>query len=212
MTLGLVIASALAVFGIRTWEQPRYEVLLREQRQEIRRYEPYLVATVVVDGQFEQAQDAAFRILADYIFGANRSGTAIPMTAPVIQAPAKSERLAMTPPVFWRTEGAAWSMAFVLPSRYNHDTVPRPTDPRIELQEVPGEVVAAVRFSGRADRETLTRLDGALRSWIHARTCYEPVGDSRFAGYDPPFTIPFLRRNELLIPVVSEAPTRPPAS
>jgi hypothetical protein len=207
----LVIASALAVFGIRTWEQPRYEVLLREQRQEIRRYEPYLVATVVVDGQFEQAQDAAFRILADYIFGANGSGTAIAMTAPVIQAPAKGERLAMTAPVFWRAEGAAWSMAFVLPSRNNPDTVPRPTDPRIELQEVPAEVVAAVRFSGRADRETLTRLDGELRSWIRARTCYEPVGDSRFAAYDPPFTIPFLRRNELLIPVVPEAPTRPPA-
>jgi hypothetical protein len=194
------------VFGIRSgYEQP-YEV--REslgEGLEIRRYGPRLAAEVEVEAADEEAgREAAFRILAAYIFGKNRAREDISMTAPVeIQEP--STQVAMTAPVEMSTSEDRLAMRFFMPSRFTRETLPEPVDPRVRLVHVPGETLAALRFTGTgrpgavASRsvELLRRLDGSR---------WQARGEPASFFYDPPWTIPFLRRNEVAVRVEEMAP------
>jgi hypothetical protein len=193
-------------------EEPAYEVLERDDRIELRAYAPLVVAETVVDGDLSTATNRGFRAIAAYIFGANRSvrgtGTSekIEMTAPVVVEPA-SQRIAMTAPVTVEPQasdtiaGAArWRVQFVMPKEYRLDTLPRPDDPTVTLREVPGVRRAVLRFSGLAGEDKVSGLTTELRAWIGARRLTE-VGAPQLARYDPPWTLPFLRRNEVMIEV-----------
>lgn len=200
----LAFGSGCSFLGIRTEEQPRYEVLAREGRYEVRRYAPYLTATVVTRGSFRETQGQSFRVLAGYIFGKNQASARIPMTAPVAMEP-RSEKIAMTAPVQMQEAGAgAWAMTFALPSRYTLETAPKPLDPRIVLREVPAGTVAAARYTWGFSEDRARRHEAGLRAWLAAQGAYEPDGEARISGYDPPWTLPFLRRNEVMIPVRSK--------
>jgi hypothetical protein len=204
-SLALVLSSGCSVVGIRTEEQPRYDVLEKQGRHEIRRYSPYLTASVVTQGSFQGTQGESFRALAGYIFGKNRAARPLGMAAPVLQQPGP-ERIPMAAPVLMREAGArAWAMSFVIPSKYTLDTVPRPLDPRIELREVPGELLAVARYTWSFSEARAQRFEAELRGWLSANGMYEPAGEARVGGYDPPWTLPFLRRNEVLIPVRAKA-------
>ena len=165
---------------------------------EVRRYGPRLVAEVTVDGSDERAaRSEAFRLLAGYIFGGNRGKVDVAMTSPVAVARGK-QQIAMTSPVETAAAGDRLTMRFFLPSRLTLDTAPQPDDPRVRLRVVPGETLAVLRFSGFADdtgarrAELLRALDGSP---------WRPTGDVTAMFYDPPWTIPFLRRNEVAVPV-----------
>lgn len=199
--LALVLGSGCSMLGIRTEEQPRYEVLAREGRFEVRRYAPYLSATVVTPGTFRGTQRESFRALAGYIFGKNQASARIPMTAPVAMEP-KAEKIPMTAPVLMQESGAgAWAMTFALPSRYTLETAPKPLDSRVVLREVPSETVATARYTWSFSEARARRHEAGLRAWLTAQGAYKPLGEARISGYDPPWTIPFLRRNEVMIPV-----------
>ncbi|HEX2726531.1 MAG TPA: heme-binding protein [Beijerinckiaceae bacterium] len=203
----LALESALAVFGIRSiYEQPRYEVVASVGNVEIRRYAPRLGAEVSVVADIpEKGRNEAFRILADYIFGQNREGAEIPMTTPVATgAPAaarpRGREIAMTAPVETAGTPDGVIMRFFLPTTVTRDNAPVPNDARVKIVEVPEETIAALTFSGRGTEEALAdnkrELLGALASspWHAAEEPYALF-------YDPPFTLPFLRRNEVAVRV-----------
>ena len=195
----LLLASAPAM----AIEQPRFAVEDRDGAFELRRYAPYLVAeTRVVGARFEEAGNVAFRRLFRYISGQNEAQQKIAMTAPVTQAP--SEKIAMTAPVAQVADADGYRVAFVVPAKYTRETVPRPLDPSIEIREVPGQLVAAWRYTGRWTAANYRENEAFLRARMQARSLVA-AGPPVLARYDPPFMPAFLRRNEILIPVQARA-------
>lgn len=174
----LALESVASVFGLRPYEAPRYEVLESARQVEVRRYVPRVAAEASVHG--EDAGDEAFRALFGYISG--------------------DEKIAMTTPVATRAEGDALRMQFFLPRRYAGADAPRPRDPRIRIVELPEETLAVLRFSGRARPEEIERQEERLLEAL-ASSSWKTAGEPVVFVYDPPFTIPFLRRNEVAVRV-----------
>lgn len=205
VVVSTLLTGACSVIGIRSGtEQPSYTVVeTLADDIEIRRYAARLAADVIVGGEEAEARTAGFRILAAYIFGDNRSGPPIAMTAPVAQATETSETIAMTAPV---TQVAAdegrWRVRFFMPSAYTVDTLPVPTDPAIRIVEVPPTEVAVLRFSGSRRPSAVHRASERLSEAL-AGTRWRPVGAPEALFYDPPWTLPFLRRNEVAIAVTA---------
>ena len=182
-------------------EQQEYRVVESLGDVELREYAPWVVAEVVVAGSADAAANAAFRPLFSYISGANREATPLAMTAPVLQE-ASGQRLAMTAPVLQEAAGPAeWAVSFVLPGSRPLEDYPVPTDPRVCLRALPGQLAAALRWSGRWTTANVTRRTEELRRRI-AEAGWQEAGDARWARFDPPWKPPFARRNEIVIPVV----------
>ena len=205
----VVLVSGCSVFGIRSgYEQPPYTVLERvEETVEIRRYNSRLAAEVTVEaGDAEVGRDEAFRLLFDYISGANQGQSKVAMTAPV-EVGAEAEKIAMTAPVETAAaEDGRYTMRFFLPSAYTSATAPQPTDPSVRIVELPAATVAVRRFSGSWDAEQLERRQAELlRALEESR--WRPTGKPTSLFYDPPWTLSFLRRNEAAVPVARAAKT-----
>ncbi|MFF5171507.1 SOUL family heme-binding protein [Micromonospora sp. NPDC000089] len=184
-------------------EQQPYRVVARHPGFELRRYPAYLVAELRMTGDLVGAGNEAFRPLASYISGANRSRRRVAMTAPVVQEPAGPETIAMTAPVV-QEEGdrpGSWLVRFVLPAALTAATAPEPTDPRITVRECPGELAAAMRFSGRWSEKAFGERATALGRAV-TDAGLQPAGAIRYARFDPPWKPWFLRRNEVVLPVV----------
>lgn len=195
---GLFLSAACSVVGARSTEEPAYAVIARGEGFEVRRYGPRLAAEVVVAGDPVSARNAGFRPLADYIFGANRAREPIGMTAPVAQG--AGERIGMTAPVAQTTGQGGWAIRFFMPARYTRETLPEPIDARVRIVELPDALFAVRRFAGttgarEVEAET-QRLFEALRG-----SAWRPAGEPEAWFFDPPWTIPALRRNEVAIPV-----------
>ncbi len=203
MTMTQLFESALAVFGIRTAEEPAYEVVDRLGDVEIRRYGPRFAAETTVADDNNNAINQAFFILAGYIFGGNARKQDIAMTAPV--ALEGGQKIAMTAPVTMEGEAAAGlTMRFFLPADISQANAPEPTDQRVRLVTVPEETIAAFRFSGSYSEASLAvRKQDLLAALKGSR--WSEAGQAFTQLYDPPFTIPFLRRNEVAVRV---APTQ----
>lgn len=206
-TAGLVLAMVLGG-GVTAMaiEEADYRVVSGDGEFEIRAYEPQLLAETEVSGvDFEAASNVAFRRLFRYISGDNQQRRKVDMTAPVTQQP-EPGKIAMTAPVTQQgvSGGAAWRVAFLVPSEYTIDTVPQPTDPAVTLRPVPARTLAAVRFSGTWSERRFSDREAALRQWLEERGM-EPTGPAIVARYDPPFKPWFLRRNEILLPVAPAA-------
>jgi len=206
--LPVIILVALAVLAgdpAVANEQPLYDVVQRYEGFELRRYAPYNVAEAQVTGDFEAVGTEAFRILAGYIFGNNEGSKKIAMTAPVNQAPATGagERIAMTAPVSQSAQADApgtYTFTFMMPSSYTLETLPRPTDPRIRLRRIDGRLMAARTYSGTWSVARYREHEAALLQALQAAGLH-PVGLPVFARYNSPFTLWFLRRNEVLVEV-----------
>jgi hypothetical protein len=192
-----------SVFGIRTgYEQPSYQVIDKlTPTIEIRRYGERLAAETTVDTRDTEAgANAAFRILAAYIFGANRAQETVAMTAPV-EVRAASTSVAMTAPVETVQAGdAQLVMRFFLPSELTLATAPEPTDTRVRLVVLPETTVAALCFSG-SSRMAQTAVHRQVLLRALEASPWQPIGVPTSLVYDPPWTIPFLRRNEVAVAV-----------
>lgn len=185
------VESALSVVGIRsTYEQPAYEVAERLERGvEIRRYAPRVVVETDMDGPGDAK---AFQRLFRYITGANHGGDRVAMTMPV----ETGTRIAMTVPV----EQGVGVMRFFLPDAVAKAGPPEPGDPAVRIAHLPAQTFAALRFSGNVDAEAREACKAALMQ-VLAKTGRMPTGPATFLSYDPPFAIPFLKRNEVAVPV-----------
>lgn len=194
-------------------KEPKYTVLEKKDGYEIREYAPYIEARVTVSGTYREAMSSGFRILAGYIFGDNTTNQSISMTTPVTER--QSESIAMTAPVTVRqsesiamtapvsetvTENNDRVVAFVMPEEYTLNTLPTPNDKRIEIVEVQAHKSAVVRYSGYNNPEKVVKMKARLLEYLK-RDGVIVVGTPRGAGYNPPSTPPFMRRNEVLVDV-----------
>lgn len=198
-----LLVAGCSVFGGRAAPEPGYETLVSEPPFEIRRYEPMVLARTVVDAPYDEATSEGFSRLFDYISGENRGAREIAMTAPVIaeaQGEREGEEIAMTAPVLAEKEAEGWAVAFVLPGDYTAETAPEPTDEGIEIVSVPARRVAVARYSGFFSRSNAEEARRDLLGWLEARG-EAPAGRWAAAGYNPPWTLPPLRRNEVMIPL-----------
>ena len=175
--------------------EPPFTIVFAQEPFEIRDYGPMLVAETRVPGERDAAVNAGFRILASYIFGANKPGAKIAMAAPVTQD--KGVSIAMTAPVTQEGDDSGWRVRFIMPQDYTRANLPAPTDARIAIMEVPARRKAAIRFSGLRTNANLAARQAELAEFIASRKL-KPVGAPIYAYYDPPWTLPFLRRNEIL--------------
>lgn len=192
--------AGCSLFGKGSEEQPRYKVVHKEDNKEIRQYESYIVAKTTISGSFKEAQSEGFKILAGYIFGKNKSQQKIAMTAPVIQSE-ESQKISMTAPVIIAPSSvkSSWTMTFSMPSQYTQETLPLPDDKRIVIETIPARYVAALTFTGFWGEEKNEKKTQELKVWLKSYSDFLEASEGMFAGYNPPWTLPFLRRNEMLI-------------
>lgn len=183
-------------------EQQKYDVVSEYDGWEVRCYPAHLVAEVNVRGSFDDAVNRAFRMLAAFIFGDNIGKEKVAMTAPVVQEPL-SEKIAMTAPVVHESKGQEHVVAFVMPAQYTLETLPEPTDNNIRIREVPEEMAAVRQFSGRSTETQFAGQLGGLLSRVEELQTWKVNGTPRYARFDPPWKPWFLRRNEVIVPVVT---------
>jgi hypothetical protein len=169
-------------------ETLEYRVIKKQKNIEIRQYSSYIKASVTFATK-EEYDRLAFKTLANYIFGEN-----IKMTTPVLEG----ENIGMTSPVIMETSKSSWTMAFTMPSRYTMDTLPLPKNKNIKIYEVPENLMATFRYSGFRTEAKFKKYEAKLKNWLESNESYI-LGKSLSAGYNPPWTLPFFRRNEVLI-------------
>jgi len=188
-------------------EEAEYTVVIKEGDFEIRDYAPHVLAETIVEGDFDEAGNKAFRRLFQYISGNNEAQDKVAMTAPVSQE-AKGEKISMTVPVGQQQVGRRWTVSFMMPASYTLETLPRPLDPEVTLRLVPARRLAAVRYSGLWSEKGYVQNKAALESWIKQRG-QTPVGEPIWARYNAPFSLWFMRRNEVLIEIAPAANGNP---
>lgn len=189
-------------------EEPEYTLLAQTGDFELRRYDEQLVAQTWVSGDQSAASRAGFKVLADYIFGNNTAPTGgsskISMTAPVTMQPnsndggSESQKIAMTAPVSMQQDEGKWRVQFTMPSKYTMQTLPKPNNPDVEIVEVPEQTYGVIKFSGFTGSEKVDKKTQELQNWMQSKNL-TPTGDPELARYDEPWTLPFLRRNEVMI-------------
>jgi SOUL heme-binding protein len=201
--LAVVLLSA-ALWGpiVSNVEHPKYALVESSGNIEIRDYAPMIAAEAEVKGERKEAISKGFRIIADYIFGNNSAAQKVPMTAPVTQQ--ASEKIAMTAPVTQQGDGDKWRVRFIMPSKYTMDTLPKPNNAAVELREVPAKRFTVIRFSGTAGEDSLKRHTKELSDFIGANNL-APLSPPTYAFYNPPWTLPFLRRNEVMVEIGGSA-------
>lgn len=196
--IAAVITLGAALWGpiVSNVEQPKYNVIESVGDIEVRDYAPLIAAEVNVSGERDKAIGEGFRMIADYIFGNNLSSQKVAMTAPVIQQP--SEKISMTSPVTQQGNGDSWQVRFFMPANYTIETLPKPNNPSVKLKEIEAKRFAAIKFSGLASPDSLKTQTDQLTKYLAANKRVS-VGAPTYAFYNPPWTLPFLRRNEVLI-------------
>ncbi len=195
----LLVTAVLAGAAMAV-EEPEFKVVLAENDFELRDYPALVVAEVTVTGGQKEAASKGFRLLAGYIFGGNKQRERVAKTAPVAQQ-AVSEKIAMTAPVA-QTPGAAgtWVVRFTMPRRWTLQTLPVPDDVRVSLRTIEPARFAVLRFSGRVQRGELEAKSIELLALVasHKLRAEGPVS---LAQYNPPWTLGFMRRNEVMVEV-----------
>lgn len=187
------VEGLLATVGIRVGtEEPHHLSTPLTARVQLRRYGPRIAAETTVDADEERARNIGFRRLAGYIFGANHRSESIAMTAPVAQG----DTIAMTAPVAQSRS----TIRFYMPSKWTMDTLPAPDDDRVRLVKVPGETVAVLRFSGDRSPRAVATHTAELLDTLRANDI-EVTGEPQAWFYDPPWTLPLRRRNEIAVTV-----------
>ena len=162
-------------------EEPVYQVekAWEAEQIEIRAYAPRIMA---VTGMNEDS-DSGFRVLAGYIFGGNAEEQKIAMTAPVQQTMAGEKE-----------------MAFMMPAEYALKDLPQPEDQRVSFREAPAYTAAVIQFSGWASAEKADENWQQLQRFLIAEGI-DITGEPTLNQYNPPWTLPFMRRNEIIVPV-----------
>ena len=186
-----LLAYLTASVPAMSYEEPEYSIVKKTDVYEVRQYKKRTVAEVIYG-----EEDSGFRVLFDYISGANKGSKEVEMTIPVTQ----SKKIDMTVPVTQSTTDGKMSMRFFLPMQYSKQNAPEPNDERVRIIDLPAEYFAVISYSGFASEsnfeEHYTELkaalnkDGMVIKW-------PPIK----ATYNSPFTLPFLRRNEAMYPL-----------
>ena len=181
-TLFISLVTSVMTTQAIAIEEPVYQVekAWEAEQIEIRAYAPRIMA---VTGMNEDS-DSGFRVLAGYIFGGNAEEQKIAMTAPVQQTMAGEKE-----------------MAFMMPAEYALKDLPQPEDQRVSFREAPAYTAAVIQFSGWASAEKADENWQQLQRFLIAEGI-DITGEPTLNQYNPPWTLPFMRRNEIQLPVV----------
>lgn len=179
-------------------KHPDYQMVKSEKNIEIRDYPPIIFAEVEVAGARKQAIREGFKILSDYIFGNNTSVKKIEKITSVKEEP--GEKIAMTTPVMQEKYRSNGKVKFVMPKKYELKTLPKPHSKKIHLVASCPKRFAVIRFSGFASDENIKQYTEKLRNYCLAEK-WTSIGGVLLAFYNPPWTLPFLRRNEIMIEI-----------
>jgi len=201
VTIGVILLSFQT--NVMAIEEPDYKVIDIYEDFEVRQYEPYLVAEVDVNGGMNRAGNKAFKILAGYIFGDNEASAKMRMTAPVEATEiGQSEKMQMTAPVTatLADDDQKTTVAFVMEGKYTIETLPMPNDERVRIREVPVRIMAVRRYSGRWTDARYEQNRDILLDAIYGADL-EVVGEPVLARYNSPFSLPVLRRNEVMVEI-----------
>lgn len=190
----LTLLSGLALAAT---EEPKYSVLLKEDAFELRQYAALIVAETAVNGDMDSASSQGFRAIADFIFGNNKApgqntSAKIAMTAPVTVQPRTQENSLR--------EAKDWRIQFVMPSDYTMATLPKPNNQAVQLREVPAQKFAVLRYSGLNTESKVEDKTKELLAWVKSKN-WQTAGSPQLSRYDPPWTLPMWRRNELWVEV-----------
>lgn len=191
-------------------EEPKYEIIQKDGAFEIRKYTPILIAETIVEGDMDEASNKGFRLIADFIFGNNQAvdsntNRKIDMTAPVTVEP-MSQKIAMTAPVTVEPQfsdanmqaAKKWRIHFVMPSQYTLANIPKPKNDAITLKEIPSKYFLVHSYSwlntlSRVQTKTDETLEWANRKGLKV------IGAPQLSRYDPPWTLPMFKRNEIML-------------
>jgi len=197
----LIFISGCSMLGTRTVEEISYTVEVKSGSFEIRKYPATLLAQTTTQGTYKDSQRNGFRALFKYISGGNVSDKKVAMTAPVTQTQS-SLKIPMTAPVFQESKFEGWTMAFVMPSKFKEvSELPKPVDSRVKLIKRPKALYAVMTFSGWSSEKKNKDKAKELKKWLEKLGRYKLVSNPIYAGYNPPWTLPFMRRNEVMIEV-----------
>ena len=183
-------------------EEPDFNLIFKKENFEIREYSPKILAQISVEGDFSGASKKGFRLLADYIFGnniTNDGSQKIDMTTPVVLEP-KSELIDIMTPIISEGNDREWLISFVMPKEFSIKTLPKPNNKNIRIIEEPKEKYAVIIFSGLVRESNYKEQAILLDNFINDKKL-EILGQLKVARYNPPWTLPFFRRNELMVKV-----------
>ena len=190
------------IFPAMATEEPEFTLISQENSIEIREYQPKIIARVEVEGDFDAASSKGFKLLADYIFGNNvldGETQKISMTAPVEMTPL-AEGIVMTSAIMSSEVNHKWQVNFVMPKEYTMDTLPQPNNDQIKIIEIPKEKYAVIVFSGLVRDSSYSEKAQLLNDFIMANN-FTQLEAIKIARYNPPWTLPFFRRNELMVKI-----------
>jgi len=188
--------------SIMATDEPDFNLILKEDKFEIREYASKIIAQVEVVGDFDDASSKGFKILADYIFGNNKSkdgNSRIEMTAPVEMEPLP-QKINMTKPVLTEGNDNTWIVSFIMPNEFTLETLPEPNNKNIKISSIQKEKYAVIVFSGLIRESSYQEKEALLNQFIEEKKL-KTSGEIKIARYNPPWTLPFFRRNELMIKV-----------
>ena len=172
-------------------EEPDFKILVDEGELEIRSYDEYLVAETAVEGSFDTASRKGFRRVAGYIFGENKN------------ASGQSEKIQMTAPVTVKPDNEGWVLHFVMPSNYDMSQLPVPNNNSILLKKIEAHHAAVISFSGFTTDAKIQKKTEELKIWLEKKD-FKIAGPQQIARYNDPFTLPWLRRNEIIFKVTAK--------
>ena len=193
----LMLLATQSSYGI---EKPAYDVLFVADDIEYRLYQPYLIATTIVEtnDSYNKAANAGFMRLFRYISGDNLSREEIEMTSPVQQQ--KATKISMTAPVQQVQTAQGWAISFMLPGAFTFENAPIPTDNTIAIEQMPSILMAVIRYSGRWTEKNFNKQQDKLRQAIE-NSNIQILSSAESAVYNPPFMPPFMRHNEFMFEV-----------
>ena len=172
-------------------EEPNFKILVDEGELEIRSYDEYLVAETDVEGSFDTASRKGFRRVAGYIFGENKNSIG------------QSEKIQMTAPVTVKPDNEGWVLHFVMPSNYDMSQLPVPNNNSILLKKIEAHLAAVIIFSGFTTDAKIQDKTEELKVWLEKKD-FKIAGPQQIARYNDPFTLPWLRRNEIIFKVTAK--------
>jgi effector-binding domain-containing protein len=182
-------------------EKPKYQATALTNEIELRSYDPMLVAMVQMSGSRKDAISEGFRVLADYIFGNNTLEQNISMTAPVEQQ--AGQKISMTAPVQQQQRSNSWMISFVMPKQFTLTNIPKPNNEMVKINEVPAQRFITIRFSGSNSDDNIRKNESALFNYI-TQNKINVTGEPKYAFYNPPWTLPFMRRNEIMVQLLDD--------
>lgn len=186
-----IFVSFFFSYQVMAIEEPNFKILVDEGELEIRSYDEYLVAETAVEGSFDTASRKGFRRVAGYIFGENKNSIG------------QSEKIQMTAPVTVKPDNEGWVLHFVMPSNYDMSQLPVPNNNSILLKKIEAHLAAVISFSGFTTDAKIQNKTEELKIWLEKKD-FKIAGPQQIARYNDPFTLPWLRRNEIIFKVTAK--------